>query len=76
MRQIANSFLPFTLLLIGIVIAVVYSEHMAAEKSRAYNTKEINLIMGKQSHELDKLLGEAAYSEVIHRDNMVVARQG
>ena len=41
MRQIANSFLPFTLLLIGIVIAVVYSEHMAAEKSRAYNTKEI-----------------------------------
>ena len=41
MRQIANSFIPFTLLLLGIVVGVLYSEKMAAEKSRAYDRKEI-----------------------------------
>jgi glutamate 5-kinase len=39
-----------------------------------YSADEIKIIKGKQSNELDALLGSTAYSEVVHRDNMVLAR--
>ncbi len=37
-----------------------------------YSAEELRLIMGKRSSQFQKLLGNAAYDEVIHRDNLVV----
>lgn len=37
-----------------------------------YNTHELKRIMGKQTSEIEKLLGYYSYNEVIHRDNLVV----
>ena len=37
-----------------------------------YAAEELRLIMGKRSNQFEKLLGNAAYDEVIHRDNLVV----
>ncbi len=37
-----------------------------------YSAEELRLIMGKRSSQFRKVLGNAAYDEVIHRDNLVV----
>ncbi len=37
-----------------------------------YNTHDLKQIMGKQTSEIEKLLGYYSYNEVIHRDNLVV----
>ncbi len=37
-----------------------------------YSAEELRLIMGKRSSQFQKLLGNAAYDEVIHKDNLVV----
>jgi glutamate 5-kinase len=37
-----------------------------------YNAKELKLIVGKRSNQFEKILGRAAYPEVIHRDNLVM----
>lgn len=37
-----------------------------------YSAEEMRLIMGKRSSQFQKLLGNAAYDEVIHKDNLVV----
>lgn len=37
-----------------------------------YSAEELRLIMGKRSSQFAKLLGNAAYDEVIHKDNLVV----
>lgn len=37
-----------------------------------YSAEELRLVMGKRSSQFEKLLGNAAYDEVIHRDNLVV----
>lgn len=37
-----------------------------------YSAEELRLIMGKRSNQFAKLLGNAAYDEVIHKDNLVV----
>lgn len=37
-----------------------------------YSSDELRLIAGKKSNQFAKLLGREAYSEVIHRDHMVV----
>ena len=37
-----------------------------------YNTHELKRIMGKQTSEIEKILGYYYYNEVIHRDNLVV----
>ncbi len=37
-----------------------------------YSAEELRLIMGKRSSQFQKILGNAAYDEVIHRDNLVV----
>jgi len=35
-----------------------------------YSAEEINCIAGKQSREIEKILGEKDYDEVIHRNNL------
>lgn len=37
-----------------------------------YSTEQVNLIQGRKSAEIRKLLPQASYDEVIHRDNLVV----
>ena len=37
-----------------------------------FNTHELKRIMGKQTREIENILGYYDYSEVIHRDNLVV----
>jgi len=37
-----------------------------------YTSDELRTIQGKRSDQFEKLLGRAAYAEVIHRDNLVV----
>lgn len=37
-----------------------------------YNTHDLKRIMGKQTSEIENLLGYYSYNEVIHRDNLVV----
>jgi glutamate 5-kinase len=38
-----------------------------------YNSDDLERIRGKQSAEIRALLGDAAYDEVVHRDNLIVA---
>ena len=40
-----------------------------------YNTEDITKIIGKQSGEIEKILGARYYEEVIHRDNLVLMGQ-
>ena len=40
-----------------------------------YNTEDITKIVGKQSSEIEKILGARYYEEVIHRDNLVLMGQ-
>ena len=40
-----------------------------------YNTEDITKIVGKQSSEIEKILGARYYDEVIHRDNLVLMGQ-
>jgi len=39
-----------------------------------YSSDDIQLIMRKKSHEIEQLLGEKPYDEIIHRDNMVITQ--
>ena len=36
-----------------------------------FSSKEINLIMGCHSNEIQKILGYVSKSEVVHKDDMV-----
>ena len=40
-----------------------------------YNTEDIAKIIGKQTSEIEKILGARYYDEVIHRDNLVLMEQ-
>ncbi len=40
-----------------------------------YDTRELMQIMGKQTGEIEEILGYHYYDEVIHRDNLVVMRK-
>ena len=40
-----------------------------------YNTEDITQIIGKQSSEIEQILGARYYDEVIHRDNLVLMGQ-
>ena len=40
-----------------------------------YNTEDITKIIGKQTSEIEKILGARYYDEVIHRDNLVLMGQ-
>lgn len=37
-----------------------------------YNSAEVNLIKGKKTDEIESILGQIYYDEVIHRDNLVL----
>ena len=37
----------------------------------SFSSKEINLIMGCHSNEIQKILGYVSKSEVVHKDDMV-----
>ena len=37
-----------------------------------YSVDDVSKIMGKRSPQLEKILGRAAYTEVVHRDNLIV----
>ncbi|HCF49824.1 MAG TPA: glutamate 5-kinase, partial [Syntrophomonas sp.] len=39
-----------------------------------YNAGEIRLIAGRKSSEIEQILGEKDYDEVIHRNNLWVVR--
>jgi glutamate 5-kinase len=39
-----------------------------------YSSDDIQLIMRKKSHEIEQILGEKPYDEIVHRDNMVITR--
>jgi glutamate 5-kinase len=39
-----------------------------------YSSDDIQLIMRKKSHEIEQILGEKPYDEIIHRDNMVITQ--
>jgi len=39
-----------------------------------YSSDDIQLIMRKKSHEIEQILGEKPYDEIIHRNNMVITR--
>jgi len=39
-----------------------------------YSSDDIQLIMRKKSHEIEHILGEKPYDEIIHRDNMVITK--
>ena len=47
--------------------------HEVARGLTNYDAAELHLIKGKRSNQFEKILGRPAFSEVIHRDNMVVA---
>ena len=40
-----------------------------------YNTEDITKIIGKQTREIEKILGARYYEEVIHRDNLALIEQ-
>ena len=47
------------------------SENHLARGLASFNSLEIDKIKGKQSREIEKILGYFSKSEVIHIDNMV-----
>jgi glutamate 5-kinase len=58
---------------VGDLVAVVdeSSRHVARGLTN-YASSEINLIRGKRSTEIEKILGYKDFDEVIHRDNLVL----
>jgi glutamate 5-kinase len=57
----------------GEVVAVRTRDGRAVAQGLSnYDSGDIERICGKKTSELRGLLGEAAYDEVIHRDNLVV----
>lgn len=61
----------------GQVIAVTSPDGREVARGLTnYGSEEIDRIKGKRSNQLAKVLGRAAYAEVIHRDNLVVIGRG
>ncbi len=57
----------------GTVVAVMNPEGIEIARGLVnYNSTEIKQIAGKQTAEIEKLLGEKDYDEVIHRNNLWV----
>jgi glutamate 5-kinase len=55
----------------GSVVAVLSSEGREIARGMVnYNAEEIRLIAGKKSADIEKILGEKDYDEVIHRNNL------
>jgi glutamate 5-kinase len=54
------------------VLIVDQNEKHLARGLASFNSSEINKIKGKQSKEIEKILGYLSKSEIIHKDDMVV----
>ena len=54
------------------VLIVDHNEKHLARGLASFNSSEINKIKGKQSKEIEKILGYMSKSEVIHKDDMVM----
>tara|TARA_A100001011_G_C14285221_1_gene833334 strand:+ start:239 stop:1324 length:1086 start_codon:yes stop_codon:yes gene_type:complete len=53
------------------ILIVDQNENQLARGLASFNSSEINKIKGKQSKEIEKILGYFSKSEIIHKDNMV-----
>ena len=53
------------------VLIVDQNEKQLARGLASFNSEEINKIKGKQSKEIEKILGYLSKSEIIHKDDMV-----
>ena len=53
------------------VLVVDQNEQQLARGLASFNSYEINKIKGKQSNEIEKILGYLSKSEIIHKDDMV-----
>ena len=53
------------------VLIIDENENQLARGLVSFNSKEIDKIKGKQSNEIEKILGYLSKSEIIHKDNMV-----
>ena len=53
------------------VLILDKSENQLARGLASFNSLEINKIKGKQSNEIEKILGYFSKSEIIHKDDMV-----
>ena len=58
----------------GDVVALICNDKIVARGLSNYSTESLNLIKGKQSNEIRKILGHKDYDEVIHRDNMALIK--
>jgi len=57
----------------GAVVAVLSPEERAIARGMVnYSAEEIRLIAGKKTSEIERILGEKDYDEVIHRNNLWV----
>ena len=54
------------------VLVVDQNEKNLARGLASFNSSEINKIKGKQSKEIEKILGYLSKSEIIHKDDMVL----
>jgi glutamate 5-kinase len=54
------------------VLIVDQNENHLARGLASFNSNEINRIKGKQSREIEKILGYLSKSEIIHKDDMVM----
>ena len=54
------------------VLIVDQNENRLARGLASFNSNEINKIKGKQSKEIEKILGYLSKSEIIHKDDMVM----
>ena len=54
------------------VLIVDQNEKHLAKGLASFNSSEINKIKGKQSKEIEKILGYLSKSEIIHKDDMVL----
>ena len=53
------------------VLIVDQNEKQLARGLASFNSEEIDKIKGKQSKEIEKILGYFSKSEIIHKDDMV-----
>ena len=53
------------------VLIIDENENHLARGLVSFNSSEINKIKGKQSNEIEKILGYLSKSEIIHKDDMV-----
>ena len=54
------------------VLVVDHNENHLARGLASFNSREIDKIKGKQSKEIEKILGYLSKSEIIHKDDMVL----